>query len=95
VPKLPRMGVAVGKAQIERYYQEEGEQMLAEAKKRLDRAGVPYQARILVGDPAEEIVRQAKKAGCDVIYIGTPAKWIGSTANKVMNISDVPVLLVK
>jgi nucleotide-binding universal stress UspA family protein len=95
LPKLPGMGAAVGKAQIERYYQEEGEQALAEAKKLLERAGVPYETRILVGDPADAIVKQAKKAGCDVIYIGTPVKWIGSTANKVMNISDVPVLLVK
>ena len=40
-------------------------------------------------------MKQAKKAGCDVIAIGTPSKWIGSVANKVMNLSDVPVLLVK
>ena len=95
VPKLPGLGAAVGKAQIERYYQEEGEQALAEAKKLLERAGVPFAARILVGDPAEEIAKQAKKSGADVVYIGTPKKWIGSTANKVMNLSEVPVLLVK
>ena len=95
VPKLPGMGAAVGKAQIERYYQEEGEQALAEAKKLLERAGVPFETRILVGDPAEEIAKQAKKADADVVYVGTPAKWIGSTANKVMNLSEVPVLLVK
>jgi len=95
VPKLPGMGAAVGKAQIERYYQEEGEQALAEARKLLERAGVPFETRILVGDPAEEIARQAKKGGADVVYVGTPAKWIGSTANKVMNLSEVPVLLVK
>jgi nucleotide-binding universal stress UspA family protein len=95
VPRLPGMGAAVGKAQIARYYQEEGEQALAEAKKLLERAGIRYETRILVGDPADEIVKQAKKAACDVVYVGTPAKWIGSTANKVMNTSDVPVLLVK
>ena len=95
VPKLPRMGIAVGKAQIEQYYQEEGEQALAEAKKLLERAGLRFEPRILVGDPAEVIVKHAKTAGCDVIAIGTPAKWIGSTANKVMNLSEVPVLLVK
>jgi nucleotide-binding universal stress UspA family protein len=95
VPRLPGMGAAVGKAQIERYYQEEGEQALAEAKKLLERAGLPYETRVLVGDPAEELSKQAMKAACDVIYVGTPAKWIGSTANKVMNTSEVPVLLVK
>jgi nucleotide-binding universal stress UspA family protein len=95
VPRLPGMGAAVGKSQIERYYQEEGEQALAEAKKLLERAGIPYETRVLVGDPADEIVKQAKKAACDVVYVGTPTKWIGSTANKVMNTSEVPVLLVK
>ena len=95
VPKLPRMGIAVGKEQIERYYQEEGEQALAEAKKLLERAGLRYEPRILVGDPAEIIVKHAKQSRADVICVGTPSKWIGSTANQVMNLSEVPVLLVK
>jgi nucleotide-binding universal stress UspA family protein len=95
VPQLPGLGTTIGKAGIQRYYQEEGEQALAEAKKLLDRAGLRYEASILVGDPAETIVEHAKKAGCDIIAIGTPSRWIGSCANKVMNLSDMPVLLVK
>jgi nucleotide-binding universal stress UspA family protein len=95
VPQLPGLGTTVGKTQIQRYYQEEGEQALAEAKQLLERAGLSYEAHILVGDPAETIIKHAKKAGCDLIAVGTPSRWIGSCANKVMNISDVPVLLVK
>jgi nucleotide-binding universal stress UspA family protein len=95
VPKLPGMGKLVGKDQIETYYRDEGEQALAEAKKLLARAELAYEARILVGDPAETIVKHAKQSGCDLIVVGTPSRWIGSCANKVMNISDVPVLLVK
>lgn len=95
IPKLPGLGSTVGKTQIQRYYQEEGEQALAEAKKLLERSGLRYETRILIGDPAETIVKEAKRAGCELIAIGTPAKWIGSVANKVLNISDVPVLLVK
>ena len=95
LPQIPGLGTTVGRSQIQRYYQEEGEQALAEAKKLLERAGLPYDARMLVGDPAETIVKHAKKAGCDIIAIGTPSRWIGSCANKVMNISDVPVLLVR
>ena len=101
VPKLGRMGAAVGKSQIEKYYQEEGEQALAEAKKLLDRAGIAYQPRILVGTVAETIAKQAKDARCDLIYIGTHGRTgitgalVGSTASKVLHISDVPVLLVK
>ena len=101
VPALPRMGVAVGKAQIERYYQEEGEAMLAPAKKKLDGAGVAYQARILVGPVAETLVKHAEDKRCDLIYIGTRGMseigkaLVGSTATKVLHISTIPVLLVK
>jgi nucleotide-binding universal stress UspA family protein len=95
VPQLPGLGSTVGKSQIQRYYQEEGEQALAAARKLLDASGLSYEQRILYGDPADTIVKHAKKAGCDIIAIGTPSRWIGSCANKVLNISDVPVLLVK
>jgi nucleotide-binding universal stress UspA family protein len=95
VPQLPGLGSTIGKAGIQRYYQEEGEKALAEAKKLLDRSGLGYNAQLLVGDPAETIVRHAKKASCDIIAIGTPSRWIGSCANKVLNIAELPVLLVK
>lgn len=101
VPKLPRMGAVVGKEQIERYYREEGEAMLAPAKKKLDGAGIAYQARVLVGPVAETLVKHAADKRCDIIYIGTRGMsalgkaLIGSTATKVLHISEVPVLLVK
>jgi nucleotide-binding universal stress UspA family protein len=101
VPRLPRMGLAVGKAQIAKYYEEEGEQRLAAAKKKLAAAGIRTQARILVGEVAETIVKQAKSARCDLICIGTRGMSglgkmiVGSTATKVMQISDLPLLLVK
>ena len=37
VPKLPRMGMVVGKAQIAKYYEEEGESRLAAARKERQR----------------------------------------------------------
>jgi nucleotide-binding universal stress UspA family protein len=101
VPKLPRMGAAVGKQQIEKYYREEGESMLAAARKALDAARVPYEAHVLVGPVAEAIVKHANDKRCDLIYIGTHGRsalgkaLIGSTATKVLHMSDVPVLLVK
>jgi nucleotide-binding universal stress UspA family protein len=95
VPGLPGMGAAVGKSQIQRYYREEGESKLASARKALDAARIPYDVRILVGQPAEQIIRQAKKSGCDMIYIGAPQAFIGSVTTRVARDSDVPVLLVK
>jgi nucleotide-binding universal stress UspA family protein len=97
---VPKVG-HLNKAQLERYYQEEGLGMLAAAKKKLDGAGIPYKATVLVGPVAETLVKHAKDKRCDLIYIGTRGMselgkaLVGSTATKVLHISDVPVLLVK
>ncbi|HEX6154498.1 MAG TPA: universal stress protein, partial [Burkholderiales bacterium] len=74
---------------------------LEAAKKKLDAAGVSYHPHVLVGSVAEAIVKHAKDKRCDLIYIGTRGMselgkaLVGSTATKVLHISDVPVLLVK
>ena len=101
VPQLPRMRMVVGKNQIKKYYEDEGEAALAAAKKKLGAAGIPYNATILVGKVAESIVQHAQKTRCDLIYIGTHGRTaagnmlLGSIATKVMHISPVPVLLVR
>jgi len=99
---LPVPRVAhLNRAQVERYYSEEGEAMLAASKKKLDAAGIAYEACVLVGPVAETLVKHAKDKRCDLIYIGTRgrselgAALVGSTATKVLHISDTPVLLVK
>ena len=97
---VPRVSRA-SKTQLERYYREEGESMLAAARKKLDGAGIAYEARVAVGPVAETVVKQAKEKRCDLIYIGTRGMselgkvLVGSTASKVLHISDIPVLLVK
>ena len=101
VPKLPRMGMVVGKSQIERYYADEGEQALAAAKRKLDAAGIKYQARILVGQIAETIAAHALRYGCDLICIGTHGRGpvgsvvLGSVAARLAQIARVPVMLVR
>ena len=53
------------------------------------------------GMAAETLVRYAKDKRCDLIYIGTRGMTavgkalVGSTATKVLHLSDTPVLLVK
>jgi nucleotide-binding universal stress UspA family protein len=98
---VPKVGGTVSKAQLEKYYQEEGEQQLAAAKRKLESARIPHATAVLVGPVAETIVAHAKAKGCDLIYIGTrghtgvKSAVLGSTAQKVMSLSDLPVLLVK
>jgi len=101
VPKLPRMGRVVSAKQIRRYYEEEGWAALSKAKKLLDASGLSYAAQILVGPIAESIVKEAVRTRCDLIMIGTRGMTaaanllMGSTATKVLNLSALPVLLVK
>ena len=97
VPKVGRLN----KEQLSRYYAEEGRAMLTAAKKKLDAAGIACQDRVLVGPVAETLVKHAREKRCDLIYIGTRGMGelgkalLGSTASKVLHISDIPVLLVK
>src|SRR5262245_1572068 len=98
---LPVPSVGASKTLIKKYYEEDGAEKLAAARKKLDAARLPYQAHVLVGPVAETLVKHAKSAGCDLIFIGTRGMTaaanalLGSTATKVLNLSTVPVLLVK
>jgi nucleotide-binding universal stress UspA family protein len=101
VPKLPGMSKVVGKNQIQRYYAEEGAAALAEAKKLLERAGIRYRDTLLVGQPADEIVKHAEGTRCDLIFVGTHGRTaagnmlLGSVATKVLHSATVPVMLVR
>jgi nucleotide-binding universal stress UspA family protein len=101
LPRLPRMGLVVGKNQIKQYYEEEGAAALAAAKKKLDAAGIEYRDHVLVGRIAESLVAHAVKTRCDQIFIGSHGRTeagnmlLGSTATKVLHLSKIPVLLVR
>ena len=67
----------------------------------LDQAGISYQFHIIAGDPAEMIVRFATEKQYDQIIMGPRGKGglsgllLGSITNKVMQLSNIPVLLIK
>lgn len=91
----------INQADIKQYHQEEGMKSLQPARALLDQAGIAYQPHILVGDPAETIVRFATEKHCDQIVLGPRGQGtlkgllLGSVVNKVMQLSTIPVLLVK
>lgn len=100
IPRIRGMGAVVGAGQVRRYYDREGRAALS-TRKPLDAEGIKYSAHILVGPVAETIIRQARLARCDLIMIGTrgmsaaASLLLGSCANRVVNISPIPVRLVK
>jgi len=91
----------ISQDQLDEHHQEEGEKALAEARKRLDSAGVKYRYHIGVGDEAEVIAEYARENGCEQVLMGTRGLssmsnlLLGSVATRVIQLSPVPVLLVK
>jgi nucleotide-binding universal stress UspA family protein len=91
----------ISKDQVKQYHGDEGERALAGARRLLDAAGVPYQAHLFVGDPAETVTRFANEIACDQIVIGTRGESViasillGSVATKIIHLAAIPVLLVK
>ena len=87
--------------EIREFQQKEGNLTLDAARKRLDAAGVRYTAEVVIGDTAPAIAGHAKAKDCDMIVMGTRGMGtigsllMGSTATKVVHLTDVPVTLVK
>ncbi len=96
-----RAKAVLGSAAIEQYYREDAEEALAPARAVL--AGKPCRVteRLIVGQPAEEIINAAQQDGCDLIIIGTHGRsaignlLMGSVAMRVIATSPIPVLSVK
>jgi nucleotide-binding universal stress UspA family protein len=62
---------------------------------------VPYEHRLLSGDPAEEIVKFANEAHCDLIVMGTHGRTgfrrllMGSVAEAVVRTANCAVMTYK
>ncbi|MDO8932502.1 MAG: universal stress protein [Rhodocyclaceae bacterium] len=91
----------VSQEALDRYYREEGEAVLADARARLEESGFAVTAHIHVGNPADIIVKVADELGCGLICLGTHGRGavagavLGSVATKVLHLARVPVLLAK
>jgi nucleotide-binding universal stress UspA family protein len=100
-PQRGNVPLFIDKESIELYQQEEGMKELRAARELLDRAGIGYQLHITVGTPPDMILRYAKELNCNQIIIGprglgaVKGILLGSVASKIMQLSTIPVLLIK
>jgi len=76
------------------------EQELDARRKRAEGDGVACQTRLEIGVASETIARAAKELGADLVLVGARGRsalahvLLGSAAERVMRISDCPVLVV-
>ncbi len=86
---------------INDYYREQGAAALAQARAKLDKAGLAYTYHVSVGSPAEGVVQYAQEHQVEQIVMSAHGETslshllLGSVASKVVHLAKVPVLLVK
>ena len=91
----------VAKGALRDYHHERGLNALERARGRLGERGVPYTYHLLVGPPWQMIAEYAKEKGCDHIVMGRrglgsfTGGLLGSVAQKVLQLAEQPVLLVR
>ena len=91
----------VGKEVVDDYLRELSDTDLAEARKILEKSGVRHDNIIRTGHVASEITTAGTDGGFDMIVLGSKGRSalkdlvIGSIAMRVIEMSSVPVLLVR
>jgi nucleotide-binding universal stress UspA family protein len=88
-------------SEIEAMQETRGGDALAPARDVLDRAGLSYAPTVLIGPIAETIARFAAEQGCEKIVMGTrglgavAGVLMGSVTTRLLNLTTLPVTLVK
>ncbi len=74
---------------------------LKKVREEFESDGIPAQAELAYGEPANEIIKWVKEKGCDLVAMSTHGHkfladvFLGTTANRVQHNIDVPVLLLR
>lgn len=101
LPLHGNVSLFIDSESIAQYHQDEGMERLRVARKLMDEAEVSHQFHIIVGEPADVIVAFAKEKLFDRIVIGPrgvgaiKSLLLGSVTNKVVQLSTIPILLIK
>lgn len=100
IPRVPNMGAFVSAEMVRKYYEDEGNAMLASSRALLDTAGIAYNVHLATGQIAETIAERAAQTAADMIYMGTRGMSalanmaLGSVTTRVLHLTHVPVVLI-
>lgn len=100
-PLLQAAAIKLGVEAVQRYHAENNQFAIKSAQATLNRAKVTFTEKLVVAEPAEAIVKQAKKGRFDLIVMGTHGRGalkgllLGSVAGKVIAHGTTPVTVVR
>lgn len=92
---------ALGKELVAKYYEDEGQKVVAPVTKFLERRGVKAKASWKIGNPGELIAKLADEGKFDLVVMGSHGHgalmnlMVGSVATRVLANCKVPVLIVR
>ena len=98
---LPAYAATIGEVdEVKREKDAFFERLLDDTRARADAAGVELDVQLRPGHAAELIVRIARETGADLIVLGHRGHFLrdhllGSTADRVAEHADCPVMIVK
>lgn len=107
IPALPpyvnKYGDRLGGAyqQIHGELQATGEEIMKKAQEEFAQYGIKMDVKILWGNPAQEICREAKEGRYDLVVMGSrglgeiKGYLMGSVSNRVVRHASCPVLIVR
>lgn len=100
-PMMPGVERKIGVAAVRRFHDEAFTEALQQAREAFARAGIAWREDMVIGVPAEEIVKAAAQHQADLLVMGSRGRgaaksaFLGSVAIKVLAGSKVPVTLVR
>lgn len=100
-PLMQAVAVKLGVEQVSRYHADNSRYATRAARTALTRAHVPFTELLVVGEPAEAIVRHAGKIRAELIVMGSHGHGalqgllLGSVATKVIAHAGMPVTVVR
>jgi nucleotide-binding universal stress UspA family protein len=74
---------------------------LEKVRAEFEAIGIPAQAELAFGEPADEIIKWIKQKGCDLVAMSTHGHrfladvFLGTTATRVQHSISAPVLLLR
>jgi nucleotide-binding universal stress UspA family protein len=100
-PLLRSVAMELGTRGVDQYHAENGKLALKGATGALTRARINFTEKVLIGDPAQTVVKFVKSSKCDQLVMGSHGRGafknlvLGSVATKILSLCDVPVTIVR